>query len=252
MKQDDSSRIPQVIHYCWFGQSKKSGLIQECIESWKKNLPNYEIIEWNEQNFNIDCCEYVREAYQNKKWAFVSDYARLWVLYEYGGLYFDTDVQVLKSFDQFLEEELFTGFEAKDSPVTAVMGAKKGDKLVKQMLDYYEDKHFVNPDGTLNQTTNTIIITQLFIEKGIKRNGKKQSVDGLTVYPQIYFCPNNFSRIWNRPSKDSFAVHHFDQSWKAESANHSTLTGRIKRYVVGVARNTLGTNTVARIASIIK
>ena len=232
--------INKTIHYCWFGRNKKSGLIENCIESWKKYLPNYEIIEWNEENFDIDSNLYVSEAYKAKKWAFVSDYVRLWALYNYGGLYFDTDVEVLKGFDVFLSEHAFSGYESNNSLTTAVIGAEKGDKLINKLLDYYTDRHFDLGNGLYDTKTNTDSISEQMISWGMHLNGRKQTFNGFTVYPQIYFCPNNFTRIWNKPSPKSYAIHHFDQSWRAKDANHTSLKGRIKRYIVGVARNLLG------------
>lgn len=233
--------IPKIVHYCWFGHNEKSGLVKECINSWKKYLPDYEIIEWNEDNFDVNCNEYVKQAYQAKKWAFVSDYARLYALYNYGGLYFDTDVEVLKSFDVFLEQKAFTGFETNDSPVTAVMGSEKGHLVFYSFLKHYDDLQFIDDNGNMNLATNTHTISDYLLENGIKGNGKEQQVNDFRVYPAIYFCPNNLSRIWNRPSRKSYAIHYFDQSWRDKKRNESTLPGRIRRYLVGVARNIFGT-----------
>lgn len=233
--------IPKVIHYCWFGFSEKSGLITDCINSWKKNLPDYEIVEWNETNFDINSNEYVRQAYAAKKWAFVSDYVRLYALYNYGGIYFDTDVEVLKNFDVFLKNDAFNGFETNDSLVTAVMGSMKGHPIFKEFLSHYEELNFINGNGEMNLTTNTHTISDYLLANGIKTNGKEQQIKGFKVYPAIYFSPNNISRIWNHPSKKSYAIHYFDQSWKDEKRNENTLSGRIRRYMVGVARNLFGT-----------
>ena len=128
------NKIPKVIHYCWFGKNKLSKSAKKCIKSWKKHLPNYEIIEWNENNFDINCNEYVREAYKSKKYAFVSDYARIYALYNYGGIYMDTDVEVIKSLDKFLCNDAFAGLENEYSIQTAVMGCCKGNLLFKEFL----------------------------------------------------------------------------------------------------------------------
>lgn len=239
--------IPKIIHYCWFGGNPKSGLILSCIESWKKYLPDYEIREWNEETFDVNCNTYVRQAYEAKKWAFVSDYARLHALYNYGGIYLDTDVEVLKNLDCFLDNEAFTGFEAKDSPITAVMGTKAGNPEFKDLLDYYNDKTFIKEDGSYDITTNTTIISGILKNKGIVLNGKMQKLDSITIYPQIYFCPNNFSRIWNMPSKKSYAIHHFDQSWKSDKKDATSLPKRIRRYALGWLRNQIGTDGVVNL-----
>ncbi len=239
--------IPKKIHYCWFGRGKKSELILRCIESWKKFCPDYEIIEWNEDNLDINATNYTKQAYEAKKWAFVSDYARLYALYQEGGIYLDTDVEILKPLDCFLEHEAFTGFEVKDSPITAVMGANKENSIIKMLLDYYNTANFINEDGSLNLVTNTHIITEYFIEQGVKLNGKKQTISDMVIYPQIIFCPNNLSRVFNKPSKKSYTIHHFDQSWK-NSKKKDSFSYRCRRYAVGLLRNTIGTDRVENIA----
>ncbi len=237
--------IPKRIHYCWFGRNPKSGLILDCIASWEKYLPDYEVVEWNEDNFDVNVIKYTQQAYEAKKWAFVSDYVRLYALYTHGGVYFDTDVEVLKPLDAFLDNEAFTGFESNDSPITAVIGAAPGNALIAQFLKYYEGRDFVKNDGSYDLTTNTSIITDILRNKGIQLNGKTQRIDSLTIYPQIYFCPNNLSRIWNRPSKNSYAIHHFDQSWRSNRVEVNCLKKRVRRYLVGVLRKVLGTENIS-------
>ncbi|MBQ8538698.1 MAG: glycosyl transferase [Ruminococcus sp.] len=244
--------IPKVIHYCWFGGNEKTELIRECIKSWKKYMPDYEIIEWNETNFDINSNLYVAQAYKAKKWAFVSDYARLYAIYNFGGIYFDTDVEVIKPMDDFIRDEAFTGFESKDSPVTAIMGAEKGHILFKELLEHYKSIQFINDDGTYNMVTNTHIITDYLVKNGIKKNGKEQEINGFKVYPAIYFCPNNFSRIFNITSKKSYTIHHFDQSWRDKKRDETKLLGRIRRYIVGVLRDIAGTDTLERIKKTLK
>ncbi len=239
--------IPKIIHYCWFGGNPKSELIIRCIDSWKKFLPDYEIREWNEETFDVHCNTYVEQAYEAKKWAFVSDYARLYALYHYGGVYLDTDVEVLKDLSCFLDNEAFTGFEANDSPVTAVMGAKPKNNEFKELLDYYNDRTFIKNDGSYDMTTNTTIITEILKNKGIVLNGKTQTIDSIKIYPQIYFCPNNLSRVWNKPSKKSYTIHHFDQSWKSNKKDTTSFTNKIRRYLLGLLRNVIGTDGVVKI-----
>ncbi len=244
--------IPKIIHYCWFGKNEKSGLVKQCIESWKQYLPDYQIIEWNEDNFDVNICQYTREAYEAGKWAFVSDYARLYALKTMGGIYFDTDIQVLKPLDSFLDNHAFTGFEVRDCIVTAVLGFEKGHKLLDTLLDKYNQMSFINADGSLNMTTNVTLISGLLKEQGMQTNGKEQMVGDLKIYPQIYFCPNNFSRIWKQPSKKSYVIHHFDCSWRDSGADNTTLKGRIRRYLVGAMRNTFGSDFFAHLRDVIK
>ena len=239
--------IPKIIHYCWFGKGSKSDLILNCIESWHLILPDYRIIEWNEENFDINICTFTRDAYGHRKWAFVSDYVRLWALYKYGGVYFDTDVEVLKPIDSFLKNSFFTGFESKDFPVTAVMGSIPQFNMIADLLDFYSHYNFINDDGSLNTKPNTYLLSDKIASYGIKRNGRYQCVNNISVYPQIIFCPNNLSRIWNKPSKRSYSIHHFDQSWRDDKRDFSSLVGRIRRYTVGLLRNTIGTKNLLSI-----
>ena len=244
--------IPKIIHYCWFGGNPHPQLVEDCIASWKKYCPHYEIIEWNEMNFDIHSNLYVEEAYHAKKWAFVSDYVRLYAMYHYGGIYLDSDVELLQPIDRFLTEEAFTGFEANDSPVTAIMGAVKEQEFIGQLLHYYDNRHFAI-DGKYDLTTNTTIITNIFKEHHICLNGKKQTICGCTVYPEITFCPNNIRRIFYRYSNKSFCVHHFMGSWggKAHTARRA-LHQRLRMYIVHAGRNLVGTENIGKIASKIK
>lgn len=200
--------IPKVLHLCWFGNNPKSQQILDCIESWKTFMPDYEIIEWNETNFNIDICSYVKDAYDQKKWAFVTDYVRLWVLYNNGGIYMDTDVEVFKSFDDLLDNEAFTGFENICYPVTATMGSVKGNPLIKEMLDYYNDKEFIWKPWP-DMLTNTVIISDILEEHGIDRwKNEEQEVDNITIYPKQYLCPNK-----DNITDETYAVHKQFGSW---------------------------------------
>lgn len=203
--------ITKKIHYCWFGKNPKSKLIKKCIASWRKHLPEYEVIEWNEDNFDIKSNRYVKEAYEAKKWAFVSDYVRLWALKEFGGIYMDTDVEVFKKFDMFLHHGFFTGYERYGesiSPITAVMGSKQNHPLVAKLFDEYKDIAFLMPDGSFNITTNTSRITSFLVNNyGVHATNDTYQVlaDDIHIYPSTYFCMEH---------KDSYSIHHFDASWK--------------------------------------
>lgn len=173
--------IPKVIHYVWIGNGEKNEKIKKCMESWKKYLPDYEIKEWNENNFDINYNQFTKEAYDKKKWAFVSDVIRLYALYTEGGVYLDTDVEVFKSLDEFLNEPAFTGFECDNFPVCATMGSTKGNVLIKELLDYYNGRSF-------EETTNTQIISNILGNKGIDRSKNEiQKVENISIYPTTYF-----------------------------------------------------------------
>ena len=150
--------IPKIIHYCWFGGNPLPKSAEKCIKSWKKYCPDYEIIEWNESNFDINSNQYVREAYENKKYAFVTDYVRLYAMYNYGGIYMDTDVEVLKPLDCFLDNHAFSGFESSGYIPTGLMASEKEFPLFRELLKYYGNRAFVNPDGSFDTTTNTLVM----------------------------------------------------------------------------------------------
>lgn len=241
--------IPKIIHYCWFGGNEKSDTIKKCIASWKKYLPEYEIMEWNEETFDLYSNLYVEQAYTARKWAFVSDYVRLYALYHHGGLYMDTDVEVLKPLDEFLDAPAFTGFESKDSPITAIFGAEKHNAIIRELLEDYNDRCFLRPDGSFDLKTNTAAITERFLTMGIKPNGKLQKLEGIHIYPAIYFCPNNLTRIWDKPSARSYTIHHFEGSWKEGKSKSGRLAFNCRRYLVGRLRDLIGT---ARLAALRK
>ena len=181
--------IPKIIHYCWFGKGKKSKLINNCMKTWKKYFPDYKIIEWNEDNFDINCNEYVKQAYENKKFAFVSDYARLYVLYNFGGIYFDTDIEVIKNFDNIIKNMDIYAFEKEDVIMTGVMIARKESKIIKQFLKLYDNLKFLNDDGSLNLLPNTYRLTEILKENGLVCNNKKQILKNslAEIYPIEYF-----------------------------------------------------------------
>lgn len=206
-------KIPKIIHYCWFGRGKKTKLSNKCIESWKKFLPDYDIIEWNEDNFDINSNIYAKQAYDAKKYAFVSDYARLYVLYNYGGIYMDTDVEVLKSLDEFLKYDAFCGFESKEFCGTGIISCKKSNLIIKEFLDRYENMNFINDDGTNNEVPNPRIFTEICINNGITLINKEQSIKGLKVFPKTYFYPLTFKSIESDFSENTYTIHHFAGSW---------------------------------------
>lgn len=206
--------IPKKIHYVWLGRGEKSELIKKCIESWKKILPDYEIIEWNEDNFDINSNQYLKEAYENKKYAFASDYIRLAVLYEYGGIYLDTDVEVLKSFDDFLNLNAFTCFESNGYFTTAVIGAKKKNKWINDMLNAYKNLKFIKGNGQFDLTTNVARMSALTKEKyGLKSENIYQNLDAIVVYPNDFFSPKDWNTGKIYITENTCTIHHFSASW---------------------------------------
>lgn len=206
--------IPKTIHYCWFGRKPLPALAIKCIESWKKYLPDYAIKEWNEDNFNVDIIPYTQEAYNVKKYAYVSDYARFKVLHDEGGIYLDVDVEVLKPLDSLLTNKAFAGFET-DSMVNPglILGAEKEDKLIKDILNRYNNKSFILSDGSFNYETVVVHMTNILVEKGLLLNGKLQTISGLTIYPSDYFSPKSFETDKINITKNTYTIHHYAASW---------------------------------------
>jgi mannosyltransferase OCH1-like enzyme len=207
-------KIPKVIHYCWFGQKPLPLAAKKCIQSWEKYCSDFEIIEWNEKNFNLNSNRYVREAYENKKWAFVTDFVRLKVLYEYGGIYMDTDVEVVKPLDGFLELNGFSGFEWYDRIPTGIIGSTKKNKWIECLLNEYESKKFIKDDGSIDLTTNVKIITDKTKEMySIKLNNQEQSFEYVTFYPFDWFCAKDLSDGKIKSTQNTHTIHHFSGSW---------------------------------------
>ncbi|TLS35774.1 glycosyltransferase family 32 protein [Pseudalkalibacillus caeni] len=239
------NKIPKIIHYCWFGGKEKPKVIQKCIDSWKRHLTDYEIIEWNEQNFDVNSSNsYVREAYRSKKFAFVSDFVRVKALYNYGGIYLDTDVELFKSFDDLLHHESFWGFEQENFIATSTIGAAKGNKLIKLFLDSYNNKNFIQEDGTIDSFTNVAILSDLLQKFGLKRNGEYQELSGIgAFYPQTYFSPYDYINCRKFLTSNTYAIHHFYKSWLPPKA-------RIKGYLKSTLSKIIGGNNIAKLRKI--
>lgn len=207
--------MPKVIHYCWFGRGEKSKLIKKCLKSWKKHCPDYEIIEWNEDNFEVDSVLWTKQAYEAKKWAFVSDYVRLFALYNYGGVYLDTDVELIKGFDDLIIDDAFVGFERDDRLGSGVIGVSAKNDVIKEWMEHYHELFYIN-DGKITKEPNVLYMTKLFVEKGLITDNSYQKVAGFTVYPRTYFCPIAVDEKYKCMTKNTYAVHHFTSSWRTE------------------------------------
>ncbi|MCX7205744.1 MAG: glycosyltransferase [Proteobacteria bacterium] len=215
--------IPKLIHYVWVGDSEKSELAKKCIESWSRFLPDYQIIEWgNESLANIDN-QYLQEAYLCKKWAFVSDYLRLHALLQHGGFYFDTDLEITKSVDDFRSHTFVIGFELHDgnfSPMSALIGAKKGNAMIQGLLSEYENISFIN-NGSMNLETNTVKIGRFFSKNyGLSKpyNGCEvfELSPGSKIYPYSHFC----TRV---VGFENYSIHHFNGSWMEDYVRKTLL-----------------------------
>ncbi len=201
------------IHYCWFGGNKMPRKFKKYIKTWKKYLPDYEIMEWNEKNFDINFCDFVKKAYDNKKWAFVSDVTRLYALYNYGGIYFDTDIEVTKKFDDILENEIWLGRETNEYLATAMIGAKEAkNKHIKNLLDVYKKAKF-NADD-LYSITSPKVLTNYFAKLGLKNSSENQVLkDDIHIYARDYFNPKSYDGLDEQFSENTCMIHHFDGSW---------------------------------------
>ena len=236
--------IPKIIHYCWFGRGNMPELAIKCIKSWQKYLPDYKLKLWNEDNFDIYTNQYVKEAYQARKFAFVTDYVRLYALYMEGGIYMDTDVEVLKSLDDLLKLPAFSGYESNkyDNFPTGLMASAKGGIWVKEQLEYYTDKHFLKEDGAYDMTTNTQTISSIMVENGFKLNGTYQVYkNDMHCFPKDYFCPKTSTGVL-KLTKNSYCIHHFAGSWQ-----ELTAMNRIKNFVT---KKILGTHLTDKLVQL--
>lgn len=210
--------IEKKIHYFWFGRGEKPKSVLKCIDSWKKYLPDHEIIEWNESNFDISCNPYCAEAYERRKWAFVTDFGRLYVVYHYGGIYFDTDVEVIKNFDDIVDQEFFLGMEDSGRINTGIgFGAKKNSPVIKAMLDEYEGLHYIGEDGSENKTVCPVYNTRAIEHMGVNLGKEKISWMGGTIYPSEYFSPINLYTSVMHKTRNTHSIHHFSNSWMTPS-----------------------------------
>lgn len=213
--------IPKIIHYCWFGRGPMPEIALRCIESWHKYMPDYRYKLWNEDNFDLNSNEYVREAYSAQKYAFVTDYVRLFALYTEGGIYMDTDVEVLKPYDDLLGLTGFTGYEGSKfmPPVTGTMASEAGGQWVKEQLDAYVGLHFRREDGSFDTTTNTVRISAIMRKGGFVQNGERSQYKDMHIFPTEYFCPRQTTGEFFL-TENTYCDHHFMGSWDEQNNPH--------------------------------
>ncbi|NMA84103.1 MAG: glycosyl transferase [Epulopiscium sp.] len=206
--------IPRIIHYCWFGKGELSPLAKKCIASWKKHMPDCEIKEWNEDNFDVNMIQYTKDAYKNKKYAFVSDFARFYILRNYGGIYMDVDVELIKPLDDLLDNKIVLGFEriGKVNP-GLICASEPNVVFLDDMISIYNNLNFFNSNGSLNLNTIVDYTTTYLISKGLVNKNKKQTVCDVTIYPIDYFCPINMLTNELVITENTYSIHHFAASW---------------------------------------
>lgn len=244
-------RIPKIIHYCWFGGGEKPPIFERCIASWRRVLPEYEIMEWNESKFDVSRVEYVRQAYDCHMYAFVSDYVRLIALKQFGGIYLDTDVEVLKPLDSLLCNQVFLGYEESGGVNPGlIMGSAPQHPFLDELIQYYEKNTFIDKNGCMNTYTTVNNATDVLVKHGLIVNPDKTSnVNGVMVYSKAHFCPDEQARASNSYSEVTFTVHHYAATWRSEEFNRKlqnpsfvfllnlcAVSGRVMRKILGVER----------------
>ena len=230
--------IPKIIHYIWVGENPLPKLAIECIKSWNEKCPDYEIKLWNEENLSIEECLFAKQAYDNRKYGFVTDYLRLKVVYEHGGIYLDTDVEVLKSFNELLSLEAFFGFENDEHIATGLgFGAKKGCVLLRELMNQYENTSFVKDDGTFDMIACPQRDAVIFKKFGLKSGNMLQEINGITFFPSEYFSPINYTTGIKKVTNNTFSIHHYMASWKDEKEIHRN---NIRKRLVKVLGEKIG------------
>jgi len=206
--------IPKIIHYCWLSGEEYPETIEKCINSWKEILVDYEFVLWDTNRFDITSNEYVRQAYEAKKYAFASDYIRLFALYNYGGIYLDSDIIVYKKFDDLLNNKAFCGFENEEGVTAWLLASEKGNPLFKELLEHYDNRQFYFPNGTYDTTPNVFPVTNTLKKHGLKLNNQEQKLDFITIYPRTYFCPMiPYGDYEDCYSERTYAQHLFNGGW---------------------------------------
>lgn len=228
--------MAKLIHYCWFGGNPLPDKLKKYIDSWKYYFPDFEIKRWDETNFNVHQCRYVSEAYESKKWAFVSDYARFVILEEYGGIYFDTDVEVVRSFDALLELNAFAGFETeKDiAPGLVLYAREPGNEIIRKTREWYESHQFLDENGERIRINVCGIFTGILKEYGFVPNGQKQVCGGMTLFPKEYFCPFNDATGLLHKTDNTYTIHWYDKSWMPKPLVLRNKCTRILHRYLGV------------------
>lgn len=214
-----------------------------CIESWKKKMPDYEIVRWDESNFDVNSLTFVKEAYQARKYAFVADYVRVYALFHEGGIYLDTDIEIVKSLTPLLGCSFLTGFETLGVIQTGVIGCEAGHFIIKKMYDYYQERHFKINNKSLDQTPNSVILANIIAKEGFVLNNTRQSKKNIEIYPSDYFCPINQATWEIMTTSNTYCIHYLSGSWLP-------VKDRMIRKIKAIMGNLFGFNIVAKIRKI--
>jgi len=210
--------IPKIIHYCWFGGQEMPKNEASYVEGWKKLLPDYHFMLWNENNFDINTVKFTQQVASVKKWGFVNDYIKAFAIYNYGGIHLDTDVEIIKPFDDLLEKNIcFSGFEDKTWIAPGLIFAgEKGCLVAKEIMRYYSNYNFINKDGSLNMIPSPQILSKILLKYGLKQNNTYQELGIFTAYPTEYFCPKSFITGQIVNTENTYSIHHYSASWVSE------------------------------------
>ena len=238
-------RIPKRIQYIWFGKGPKSELIQKCMDNTQSVLNDWEVTVWDEECYDVYSCNYMREAYEHKKYAFASDYARFDILFQHGGVYLDTDVELLRPIpDELLLDEGFTGVESNNKIAPGLIFAcEAGNPIVGEILEMYREEHFIDPNGNMNTKTVVDRVMEIFNRHGFIRNGEEQVLDGFHIYPADYFCAFDFVTNAFEITENTISIHHYTATWISNKS-------RMKFKVQNMLRKCLGINRYKKIISI--
>lgn len=251
--------IPKKIHYCWFGENPMPDKDLENIESWKKFCPDYEIIRWDESNYDVNKIPYIKEAYECKKYAFVSDYARLDIIYHEGGIYLDTDVEIIKNIDFLLQNKAFCGREQNGKiGLGLIFGSESGLPIIKELMEYYHDKHFLDSNGDMNLSPIWKYTHAVLEPKGCSRNDEFQLIESMKIYPSCYFDPYDFytgKPVSKNALKNAYCIHHYNATWlekdRQDFLKHSRFLAEkygVFAYKTGVAQKLYDFNKNIHIA----
>lgn len=245
--------IPKIIHYCWFGEKPLDPKVIRNINSWKKYCPNYKIVQWNESNFDVKKYQFAYEAYKKRQWAFVSDVARLDIVYNNGGFYLDTDVELLRSLDCFRKNKVFFAREDNFTVNTGVgFGSEPYYRIVLKNLLEYEEKHFINNDGTLNKILCVDVTTNLLSQMGFKPSKKIQIKKFVKIYPRDYFCPIRIGSGRMVITKNTVSIHHYEASWTGHLNSKERFLIPIKKRIKFCVDHILGFGTYNKLKKYLK